>query len=137
MLKLALAASVLALVPVIACPQTTPPAQSGQPAEPGAPLPDWVARGAVELEVLDKVDAVSREYTVRVGQSVQVGSLTLALQACEVRPPDRPADSAAYLTITDSHPDEPGFRGWMLANEPWVAMLQSPLYDVRVLRCQP
>jgi hypothetical protein len=93
-------------------------------------------RGEAVLEVLDKVNAVSHDYTVRVGQSVQVGSLTIAVQSCQSRPPDQPADAAALLDITDSHAGEPGFRGWMLAQEPWVAMLQSPVYDVRVIQCQ-
>ncbi|MEO9189857.1 MAG: DUF2155 domain-containing protein [Acetobacteraceae bacterium] len=113
-----------------------PEAPAPAPA-PVTPAPEWVPQRNAVLEVLDKVDAVSRDYTVAVGQSVTVGSLTIAVQACQAHPPDRPADAAAYLAITDSHPDEPGFKGWMLAAEPWVAMLQSPLYDVRVLRCQP
>jgi hypothetical protein len=106
------------------------------PPPPASLSSAWVPRGAAVLEVLDKIDAVSRDYTVPVGQSVQVGSLTIAVRSCEARPPDQPADSAARLDITDSHPDEPGFRGWMLAQEPWVAMLQSPVYDVRVIQCQ-
>lgn len=132
---LAMAAMLTVFSAARAQPAPPPPPPNGSPdAAQSAP---WVPRGAAELEVLDKVDAVSRNYAVRVGQSVQVGSLTIAVQSCQARPPDQPADAAAYLAITDSRSDEPGFRGWMLANEPWVAMLQSPLYDVRVLRCQP
>ncbi len=109
-----------------------------QPAPPAPvpPSPDWVPRNDAVLEVLDKINAVSRDYTVPVGQSVQVGSLTIAVQSCQARPPDQPSDAAALLDIADSHPGEPGFRGWMLAQEPWVAMLQSPIYDVRVIQCQ-
>ena len=40
------------------------------------------------------------------------------------------------LTITDSHADAPGFRGWMLANNPSLSMLQHPIYDVRVVGCR-
>lgn len=107
------------------------------PAPEPAPAPAWVPQAAAKIEVLDKIDAVSRIFTVGVENSVQVGSLTVAVQACEARPKDQPADAAAFLTITDSRPDEADFRGWMLAQEPWVAMLQSPVYDVRVIGCQP
>jgi hypothetical protein len=93
-------------------------------------------RGAAEIEVLDKVEALSRQLTIPVGQSAQVATLTVQVQSCVVRPPDRPFDAAAYLVVTDSRPDEPGFKGWMLAKEPWVAMLQSPVYDVRVVGCR-
>lgn len=120
-------------------PPLTQPGAGGEEVAPPTPsLPQgWVAAGAAELSVLDKIDAVSRPVTVRVGQSAQVGSLTIAVQACDVRPPDQPPDATAFLVITDSHADEPGFRGWMLANEPWLSMLESPVYDVRLVGCQP
>ena len=52
-------------------------------------------------------------------------------------PPARSAAGfAAFLTITDSHADAPGFRGWMLANNPSLSMLQHPIYDVRVVGCR-
>ncbi len=105
-----------------------------QPAPP--PPPAWLRRRQAEVEVLDKIDALSRQLTVPVGQSVQFSSLTIAVQACGVRPPGKPPDAAAYLVITDSHPEQPGFRGWMLQQEPWVAMLQSPVYDVRLMGCR-
>ncbi|HEY5300490.1 MAG TPA: DUF2155 domain-containing protein [Acetobacteraceae bacterium] len=143
-MRRSLAAALLVLLPAAAHSQSlllgpaAPAAPTPAPAPaPASPAPEWVPQGSAVLEVLDKVDAVSHDYTVPVGQSVTVESLTIAVQACQAHPPDRPADAAAYLTITDSHPDEPGFKGWMLAAEPWVAMLQSPVYDVRLLRCQP
>ncbi|HET6182159.1 MAG TPA: DUF2155 domain-containing protein [Acetobacteraceae bacterium] len=92
-------------------------------------------RSAARLQLLDKLEATSRTVEVRVGQSVQFGSLTIAVKSCLVHPPDQQPDAAAWLDITDGRPNEPGFQGWMLAREPWVAMLQSPLYDVRVAGC--
>jgi hypothetical protein len=88
------------------------------------------------LQVLDKVNAQSSLLTVKVGQQAQFGSLTIQVQACDTHPPDQPQDSAAYLTITDSRADTSGFRGWMLANNPSVSMLQHPIYDVRVVGCR-
>jgi hypothetical protein len=128
-----LAAAAGAQTAPLAPPVSTPP--DGAAAAP-APEPAWVPEGAARIEVLDKIDAVSRSFTVKVGQSVDVGSLSVAVQACQARPKDQPADWAAFLVITDSRPGEPDFRGWMLAQEPWVAMLQSPVYDVRVIRCE-
>jgi len=85
---------------------------------------------------LDKVNALSAVLDVKVGQQGKFGSLTIQVQACKIHPADQARDSAAYLTITDSHADVPGFQGWMLANEPSASMLQSPIYDVRVVGCQ-
>jgi hypothetical protein len=88
------------------------------------------------VQVLDKVNAQSAVLDVKVGQQGKFGSLTIQVQACKIHPADQARDSAAYLTITDSHADVPGFQGWMLANEPSASMLQSPIYDVRVVGCQ-
>ncbi len=122
-------------------PIVTPPPPVGRPQSPPqeAPRPtqtSWVPQGTALLQVLDKVNAQNAVLTVKVGQQAQFGSLSIEVQACNIHPPDQPPDSAAYLAITDSHADAPGFRGWMLANNPSVSMLQHPLYDVRVVGCR-
>jgi len=89
------------------------------------------------LQVLDKINAQTTTLTVKVGQTATYGSLSIAVRACVVRPPDMPQDAAAFLTITNSHPDQPGFRGWMLRSDPSLSMLEHPLYDVRVTGCVP
>ena len=105
---------------------------------PAPPRPNvWVPQGTAILQALDKVNAQSATLTVKVGQSATFGSLTIAVQSCQIRPPDQPADAAAFLTITDSHPDAPGFKGWMLRSEPAISMLEHPIYDVRVIGCAP
>ena len=120
--------------------QSAPPQDTAtQAAPPPAPRPmqlTWVPQGAAQLQVLDKVNAQSTTLTVKVGQQGQYGSLTIQVQACSIHPPDVPQDAAAYLKITDSHSDAPGFQGWMLADNPSVSMLQDPVYDVRVVGCQ-
>ena len=98
--------------------------------------PEWLPRGTAELQALDKVNARNTTLDVKVGSSVQYGSLTIAVQSCVVRPPDQPPDAAAFLVITDSHESEPGFRGWIFASAPAVSMLEHPIYDVRVLSCR-
>jgi len=87
--------------------------------------------------VLDKIDSLSKDLTVAVGQSATYGALTITVQSCMVRPRDQPANATAFLVINDSHTDEPGFRGWTLKNEPWLSMLQNPVYDVWVMGCEP
>ena len=98
---------------------------------------DWQQRGGVELQALDKVTARSTVLTGRIGQALPFGSLTITVTACVVRPPDQPQDAAAFVDITDSHPNSPGFRGWMLADEPAVTIFQHPLYDIRLNGCRP
>jgi hypothetical protein len=124
-------------------PPATPPQSATQTAPqntaPSPPQPillNWQPQGSAQVQVLDKVNAQSAVLDVKVGQQGKFGSLTIQVQACKIHPADQARDSAAYLTITDSHADVPGFQGWMLANEPSASMLQSPIYDVRVVGCQ-
>jgi hypothetical protein len=115
------------------------PADPPQTPPPAAPQPmqqTWLPQNTAQLQVLDKVNAQNALLTVKVGQEAQFGSLNIQVQACNNHPPDQPQDSAAFLTITDSHADAPGFRGWMLANNPSLSMLQHPIYDVRVVGCR-
>ena len=118
--------------------QTPPSTQPTAPEQAPPQYPnDWVPEAAAQLVVLDKIDALSKDLTVKVGQSASYGALNIKVQSCLVRPPDQPADATAFLVISDSHKDEPGFSGWTLANEPWLSMLQNPVYDVWVMGCEP
>jgi hypothetical protein len=89
-----------------------------------------------ELQVLDKIDATHTELAVAVGASATIGTLTIAVKACLVRPPDRKSDSAAYVDITDKNSAVPAFHGWLLAAEPGTSVLEHPIYDVRVTGCR-
>ena len=111
-----------------AVPPVAPPATVERPNM-------WVPAGVAKLQALDKVNAQAIALTVKVGQSTTFGSLTITVKACVIRPVDQPADAAAYLDVTDSHPDSPGFNGWMLEDEPSVSMMQNPVYDLRVTGC--
>lgn len=103
---------------------------------PAPPIPEqWQPAANAVLQVLDKVDAQSAELTVKVGGSVQYRSLTIAVRACDTSTKGEKTDATAFLDITDSHPDQPSFHGWMLRSDPSVSMLQHPIYDVRILAC--
>ncbi len=115
------------------------PAAGQTAAKPDAPSPSapgsWVPRDTAELLVLDKVNAKSSALTLKVGQAADNASLSIALRACSVRPPDQAQDAAAYLDIRDSRPGAPGFHGWVFANEPALNMLEHPVYDIRLVAC--
>jgi hypothetical protein len=105
---------------------------------PAPPVPQtWQPQGTALLQLLDKVNAQSTTLTVKVGQSAQAGTLTIAVRACDASAPNEKQDATAFLDITDSHPDAPSFHGWMLKSAPSVSMLQHPIFDVRVLGCRP
>ena len=121
-------AVLLVLVPAVAL---------AQPAGPQISPPNtWQPRDTAELSVLDKVRAQPSPMSVRVGQSVVFGSLTITVRGCVARPPDLPRDSAAFLDVKDSRGTFAGFSGWMLASAPALSPMEHPIYDLRVTACR-
>lgn len=123
-------------------PQPAPGApQAGPGQSPAAVMPPppnpWVPKGGAVVLVLDKPDAQARTLTIKVGESATWRSLTIAVKACDIRPPDMVPNATAYLDITDSHRNQPGFSGWMLASDPSLNMMQNPVYNVQVKACTP
>ena len=115
-----------------AAPSTSAPAPA---ATTPPPPPAWVARGVAEVVALDKVTARATPLSIRVGQSASFRTLTIAVRACDTRPPDQPPDATAFVDVTDSHAGAPQFHGWLLLSAPSVSMLQHPIYDLRLTGC--
>jgi hypothetical protein len=91
------------------------------------------APGAV-LRGLDKVSGTTADLTVRNGETVTYGSLTVTVSDCRY-PKDNPAANAyAHLTIRDATGDAV-FDGWMVASSPALSALDHPRYDIWVMRC--
>jgi len=101
-----------------------------------AQTPGWVPKGTAQLMLLDKISAQPSTVDVKVGASTSFGTLTIQVRSCDARPPDMPADSAAFLDITDTRANSKGFHGWILANTPAVSLFEDPIYDVHLAVCR-
>ena len=105
---------------------------------------DNVVGEAVVLRTLDKVTARTQDFTVDVGDTLEFGSLAIAVRHCEARPPEEIPETFVFLQIDDrrlSGAGEAGepervYSGWMLGSNPAKAALDHPVYDVWVLSCQ-
>jgi hypothetical protein len=100
-----------------------------------SPADSWQPRQTGTVRVMNKIASTVATLTLHVGETMPFQSLTITLSGCFVRPPDRPADAAAHLAITDTRPDQPSFNGWILKNEPALNMLEHPVYDVQFAGC--
>jgi hypothetical protein len=124
-----------------AAPPPPAPATAGAPTPPPAAAqalllsPDWQPRQTARLQALDKHDLRVAEIEIPVGQSGHFGALAISVRACLARPPDQALDAAALLDITDQRQEAAGFSGWMFAAEPALAILENPIYDIRVRAC--
>lgn len=90
------------------------------------------------LRALDKVTARISTIEAPVGEPVTFGTLRIIARTCDKRPPEEPPESAAFLQVEESRPNEVPvsvFRGWMFASSPAVSAMDHPVYDIWVLDC--
>lgn len=111
----------------------------GTPLAPPAVYPAgiWQGKGTAVVRVLDRLDAHVEVLSVPVGgEARHYKNLDILVRRCLTRPPTRAPDAAAWLEIQDTHPGGAVFKGWMLAAEPGFGVLESSVYDVRMVRCE-
>jgi len=77
----------------------------------GTAQADNLKGDAVILRTLDKVTATTKDYTVKVGDELKYGSLTVAVKHCEKRPPEEVPETYTFLQITDKKLDGKGGEG--------------------------
>jgi hypothetical protein len=100
---------------------------------------------SVVLRTLDKVTATTQDYTVKIGDELKYGSLTIAARHCEKKPPEEIPETYAFLQIQDARlkgsgevaeDDRMVFSGWMFASKPAISALDHRVYDVWVIDCK-
>ena len=91
------------------------------------------------IQALDKVTARVTTLEAPIGRVVTFGTLEIIARHCDKRPPEETPESAAFLDIWDTRPDQPSesvFRGWMFASSPALNAMEHPVFDVWVLDCK-
>jgi len=107
---------------------------------------------AVVLRTLDKVTATTKDYTVKIGETLEYGNLSIKAEHCEKKPPTEIPETYAFLqikeTLLNGHGEiadassdvEDGqktiFSGWMFASDPAISALDHRVYDVWVIDCK-
>ncbi len=111
--------------------------------------PNMIGDTAV-LRTLDKVTAITKDFNVKIGESLKFASLTIDVKHCEIKPPEAIPETFAFLQIFEPPQLRPKereklktepepvklFSGWMLASKPAISALDHPVYDVWVIGCQ-
>lgn len=99
------------------------------------PSNTWQGKGEAVLRVLDKLESQVEVLTIPINTIRRYKNLIITVGRCLQRPPTLPPDAAAWLDIQDTLHNGRVFHGWMLAAEPSLGILEDPLYDVQVIRC--
>lgn len=90
---------------------------------------------AAILRGLDTLNGTVRDFTIRVGQTLEFERLQVSLFACRYPQDDIDGEAFAFLKIRDKRESEDRFSGWMLASSPALSALDHPRYDIWVLSC--
>lgn len=147
----------LLLLPLVlvACSEAPPPPRpvetevpeefrrpAAQPASPtgasiGTPMKDRVAT----IGLLNKRNNISRDLTLKPGETRRFGDVIVALKACERTAPwEMPQETGAFLQVF-VQPPRGGqgfakvFSGWLFKESPSLNVVEHPIYDVWVKDC--
>lgn len=93
----------------------------------------------VQIQALDKSTARTTTLKVKVGDTIQYGSLFIKVQACRKSEPLEKPESASFIQVWEvplhSDKSEWVFSGWMFASSPALSAMDHAVYDVWVLDC--
>ncbi len=101
---------------------------------------DMLDYPTVVLRTLDKSTARTNTVEVKIGQTIEFGSLFIKAQSCRKSEPLDKPESASFLQIwevpVNSDKSKWVFSGWMFASSPALSAMDHPIYDVWVLDCK-
>ncbi len=88
------------------------------------------------LRGLDKLQGVSRDLTLTVGEPQEFGYLTIELLDCRYPKGNPSGDAYVHLAISETAKDASVFEGWMIASSPALMALDHPRFDVWAIGCK-
>jgi hypothetical protein len=115
-------------------------------------------RPGVRVRALDKVTGTATDISLKIGETVAFGRISLTARACYASPPEDTPESVAFMEIRSLGPSPNSrgakerkdkgekpvvdpktaptvFSGWMYASTPGLSALEHPVYDVWVIQC--
>lgn len=113
------------------------PAEKAELPDPGnAPTP--MAQRIATITILNKQNGLTRDFTVKPGQTARWGRATARLRACGATPDWKPPMTGAFVQLDVA--DRKGavsrvFSGWVYKESPSLNAVQHPVYDVWVRSC--
>lgn len=119
-------------VPTSAAPSAAPASDVPPPAET-----QWVPATSAEIGVLNKVDGSTKILTIPVGGQATTGNVTIAVQACVVRPAGALPNAAVFVTLqTSDEPDDmPIYKGWVVRSVPGATDAETADTALRIIGC--
>lgn len=117
------------------------PAQAARGQQIGTPNKDRV----VTLGVLNKRNNLTQDLVMKPGEARRLGNLVVKVATCEKSLPwEHPQEEGAFVqvfveerrTASDPLAWRKAFSGWLFRNSPALNVVEHPVYDVWVKKCE-
>ncbi len=96
------------------------------------------AERTLVIGALDKVSGTTKNFSLKPGEKVVFGKISIAARSCSARPPWEKPLSGGFVQIDGLVPKKPPerlFSGWLFAESPSLNSFDHPRYDVWVKSC--
>lgn len=144
--------ALVSLVALAACSRSSAPPQSKRDSEAEpvtvdvpqtvsalAPGTTPMAQRVAVIGLLNKRNGISRELTMKPGQSMRVGDVIVRLRACETTAPwEAQKLTGAFVQLDVRNPRgqyQRVFSGWLYKETPSLNVIEHPVYDVWPKSC--
>ena len=94
------------------------------------------------LQILNKTTAKTSVVEIKIGESIEIGKLTIKAKKCWQAPLDQRPDNRILLEISEEKTIDQAterkkiFHGWIFSSSPSISSLEHPVYDVTALHCK-
>ena len=110
-----------------------------QTVERDAPGTTPMAQRVAVIGLLNKRNGISRDLTMRPGQSFRVNDVIVRLRACEATPPWETQKLTGAFVQVDVRNTQDQFKrvfsGWLYKESPSLNVVEHPVYDVWPKSC--
>lgn len=90
----------------------------------------------VEIYVLDKLTTIKSIHKVKVGDTFDMGELSIYVRRCIKNNKDESSYNSAYLTISDNNKNgKVVYEGWMFGTSKSLNPFGHSVYDIWVSKC--
>lgn len=91
-----------------------------------------------KIVALNKITAKSKEFTVKVGDTVYFGNIAISVKKCWSNNDQYFPQNKILLSIVESKIDDDPqniFSGWMISSNIQASVMEHPSYEVIALEC--
>lgn len=89
------------------------------------------------IQALNKITAKTSLLTVKIGDTINFGQISILAHKCWKAPLDEKPESKLLLEVIENKENLETriFYGWIFASSPSISGLEHPIYDLTALDC--